>query len=118
MSKFTAAEKTFMDRMAIHMIAGMSFDEAAKAVVEDDQRIRNICLGQTESGEKARAVLATEIYFDINKRDAVERIFEEDDHSIVVNRLNGFTRPETYSAEWTKKNAARWSSVLSSEASA
>ena len=35
----TLPEKAFISRMAIHAAAGMSFDDAARAVLADDQRI-------------------------------------------------------------------------------
>lgn len=37
--ELTPAEKAFVDRMAHHVAKGLSFDDAARAVIEDDQRI-------------------------------------------------------------------------------
>lgn len=35
----TPAEKTFIERMASHAARGLSFEDAARAVIADDQRI-------------------------------------------------------------------------------
>lgn len=64
----TTAERVFLERMVPHLDAGMSFDEAAAAVLADDQRIAEAVLdhsySQRESDERSsiRSEISAEVY--------------------------------------------------------
>lgn len=63
MSNLSPAEKVFVDRMAVHMsTSGMSFDEAAKAVLEDDERIYLSTINNTEATEEIVSNMAKRLY--------------------------------------------------------
>jgi hypothetical protein len=58
----TAAEKTFLNRMVPHMIAGKSFEDAARAVLEDDERLWLAATAKDEVGEALRSEICTNVY--------------------------------------------------------
>lgn len=63
MSNLSPAEKVYVDRMAVHMSeSGMSFDEAAKAVLEDDNRIYLSTINNSEAYEEIVANMAKRLY--------------------------------------------------------
>ena len=67
------AEKTFLSRMAFHMEKGLSFDEAARAVIGDDRRLHAKVTARTDEGAKIREAFAASIWMNtqaraINKR--------------------------------------------------
>lgn len=86
--ELTPAEKTFVDRMAHHVAKGLSFDDAARAVIEDDQRIFAALCDRRSShyvptpdergaayttGERPGDVIAREITRDVYTRLRGER---------------------------------------------
>lgn len=53
----TKAEQVFVSRMVPHIEAGLSFVEAAKAVLADDQRIYDAC-----QNEEIKSELCANVY--------------------------------------------------------
>lgn len=63
--ELTAGAKVFVARMAHHVAAGLSFDDAARAVIADDQRIlAALCdaNGDDRPGDMIRRELARDTY--------------------------------------------------------
>lgn len=58
----TEAEKTFFNRMVSHIMAGKSFAEAGRAVLEDDERIWLATMERSETGGAIRAEIAEQVY--------------------------------------------------------
>lgn len=58
----TPAEQAFFSRMVPHILAGKSFVDAGKAVLEDDQRIWLATMLDTEEGAFIRAELGRTVY--------------------------------------------------------
>ena len=58
----TKAEQIFLARMIPHIQAGMSLEEAGRAVLADDERIWLAATADNETGEEIRTTLAAEIY--------------------------------------------------------
>lgn len=60
----TKAEQIFVSRMLPHVMAGLSFEEAAKAVLADDQRIMNDVFSNSRRGVEAGVTteLASRVY--------------------------------------------------------
>lgn len=60
----TAAEKTFLTRMVPHMMAGLSVEEAGRAVLDDDQRIMNEVFANNRRGVETgvREELSARVY--------------------------------------------------------
>lgn len=52
--KLSSDEQAFVDRMAVYVAKGASFDDAAKAVVADDKRIAD-AFGVYEGNRKSAA---------------------------------------------------------------
>lgn len=81
----TPAEQVFLNRMAEHMAKGKSFEDAARAVLDDDQRISVFVLN-SKDGPAVQKALAAEVYHDIRKVEAVSRALSapDDDKSPVL----------------------------------
>jgi hypothetical protein len=60
--QMTKAETTFLTRMVPHMIAGLSLEEAGRAVLADDERIWLAATEKSEQGEYIRSELCREVY--------------------------------------------------------
>lgn len=58
----TPAEKTFLNRMVPHMMAGLSFEDAGRAVLADDERIWLAATEQTEAGQGIRTAITKLVY--------------------------------------------------------
>jgi hypothetical protein len=58
----TEAERIFIERMVPHVEAGKSFDEAARAVLEDDERLWLAATAKDDQGEFIRENLANKVY--------------------------------------------------------
>lgn len=58
----TAAEKTFVARMIPHVLAGKSFDDAARAVLDDDERLWLASMAKDDIGEFIRTELAAQVH--------------------------------------------------------
>jgi hypothetical protein len=58
----TPAEKTFVNRMIPHVLAGKSFEDAARAVLADDERIWLASTAKDDMGEFIRRELAAQIH--------------------------------------------------------
>lgn len=60
----TKDEEIFVARMLPHVMAGMSITDAARAVLDDDQRIMNEVFANNRRGVEAgvREALVAEIY--------------------------------------------------------
>lgn len=58
----TTAEKAFVSRMIPHILAGKSFDEAARAVLADDERTWLTSTAKDDIGKFIRTELAAQVY--------------------------------------------------------
>jgi hypothetical protein len=58
----TESERIFLERMAPHILAGKSFAEAGRAVLEDDERIWLAAMSNTEQGAAIRGAMARQVY--------------------------------------------------------
>ena len=58
----TDAEKIFIERMAPHFIAGKTIQQAAAAVIEDDERIWLASMERSEMGEAIRAEICAKVH--------------------------------------------------------
>jgi O-glycosyl hydrolase len=58
----TPAELAFVKRMAPHVAAGMSFDQAAAAVLQDDERLWLASVENSDSGAAIRESLGQQVY--------------------------------------------------------
>lgn len=58
----TKAEMTFLNRMLPHMMAGKSLDDAARAVLADDERLWFGTMAQDDIGATIRAELAAQVH--------------------------------------------------------
>jgi hypothetical protein len=58
----SVAEKTFFDRMVPHMIDGKSMEDAARAVLADDERLWLVATAKDDVGEAIRSELCTQVY--------------------------------------------------------
>lgn len=58
----TKAEKTFLNRMVPHMVAGLSIEEAGRAVLADDERIWLAATAENDIGFAIREELCAAIY--------------------------------------------------------
>lgn len=63
----TEAEMAFVNRMMPHILAGSSFEEAARAVLEDDERLWLISMAKDAIGEAIRSELAAQVYAQIHR---------------------------------------------------
>lgn len=64
------SEQIFVQRMAPHVMAGLSFEEAAKAVLADDERLWLAAGAQDDVGQAIRDQLCTDVHFRIRARAA------------------------------------------------
>lgn len=62
----TAAEKTFLNRMVPHMMAGLSFEEAGRAVLANDERLWLAATAKDDIGEAIRTSMAKLVHANIN----------------------------------------------------
>lgn len=83
--------KTFVSRMAEHVMNGLSFDEAAAQVLENDKYVRRTVMAEGEDAQRMRSALSADIYFNIRKRDAIDRALAPEDTSAVIRKLAGFS---------------------------
>jgi hypothetical protein len=58
----TPAEKAFVNRMIPHVLAGKSLEDAARAVLADDERIWLASTAKDDIGEFIRRELAAQIH--------------------------------------------------------
>lgn len=58
----TKNEEIFLKRMVPHMMAGKSLEEAAQAVVDDDQRLWLTAMAKDDQGEMIRDELCRQVY--------------------------------------------------------
>ena len=58
----TEAEKTFVRRMIPHVLAGKSFEDAAQAVLVDDERLWLAAMAKDDIGEAIRFELSAQVY--------------------------------------------------------
>lgn len=65
MTSLTKAEKTFLDRMIPYIVAGKTLEEAARAVLEDDERLWLIATAKDDQGQFIREELARRVYAEI-----------------------------------------------------
>lgn len=63
----TVAEITFLNRMVPHMVDGKSMEDAARAVLADDERIWLAATAKDETGEGIRNALASDVYARIKR---------------------------------------------------
>jgi hypothetical protein len=59
----TKSEIAFITRMAPHIEAGLSFEDAARAVLADDERLFLAATAKNNIGEAIRAELSEAVYF-------------------------------------------------------
>lgn len=64
----TQAEQAFFSRMVPHIIAGKSFLEAGRAVLEDDERLWLAATATDDVGAAIREELAAEVYANIRSK--------------------------------------------------
>jgi hypothetical protein len=64
----TQAEKTFLNRMVPHMMAGLSFEEAGRAVLADDERIWLATMAQDDTGLAIRQNITTLVYANLRAK--------------------------------------------------
>lgn len=58
----TQSEKAFVTRMIPHVLAGKSFDDAARAVLADDERLWLASTAKDDIGVFIRTELAAQIH--------------------------------------------------------
>lgn len=66
--ELTPAERVFIARMAPHVLAGKTLEEAAAAVIQDDERLWLAATLNTEAGKAIRAELCREVYDKLRAR--------------------------------------------------
>jgi hypothetical protein len=76
----TPAEKVFLARMAEHMAKGLSMEDAARAVLDDDQRIAKFVL-TSKDGPATIKALSAQVYHDLRQRDAIDRALNADEET-------------------------------------
>ena len=59
----TPAERAFIERMAPHVAAGKSLEEAARAVLADDTRLWLAATAKDDVGQAIRDDMAARVYF-------------------------------------------------------
>lgn len=64
----TATEQAFVNRMIPHVLAGKSFEDAARAVLDDDERIWLASTAKDDIGEFIRRELAAQIFHGIRSQ--------------------------------------------------
>lgn len=64
----TPAEKIFVTRMIPHVLAGKTFDDAARAVLEDDERLWLTAMAQDDIGAAIRTELAAQIHTNVTSQ--------------------------------------------------
>ena len=58
----TAAEKTFLNRMVPHMMAGLSIEQAGRAVLADDERLWLAATEKSDVGQAIRDGICERVY--------------------------------------------------------
>ncbi len=61
-------EEIFVKRMVPHVEAGMTFEEAAQAVIEDDQRIFNAFVDKSTTGDVMAEAITSAVYHSLRKK--------------------------------------------------
>lgn len=89
----TPAEQVFLNRMAEHMAKGKSFEDAARAVLDDDRRIAAFVL-DSKDGPAVQKALAAEVYHDIRKVEAVSRALSAPEEDFSPALLPVYLRKE------------------------
>jgi len=67
--ELSEGERVFIQRMAPHVAAGLSIEEAAAAVIKDDERLW-CALHDRDTGPEIRASLTREVYSRIRQGEA------------------------------------------------
>lgn len=62
----TKAEETFLNRMVPHIMAGKSMEDAARAVLADDERLWLVATADDEIGQEIRSQMCEAVYGTIN----------------------------------------------------
>ena len=64
----TQDEARFIARMMPHLITGLSFEDAAQAVIRRDIELMTLALSDTDEGAEIRLALAEDIYHTIRSQ--------------------------------------------------
>lgn len=64
----TEAERIFLDRMVPHILAGKRLVDAARAVLEDDERVWLTTMADTDEGAAIREELGKQVYERIRRQ--------------------------------------------------
>lgn len=68
-----AEGSVFLQRMMPHLLRGMAFEDAGKAVLNRDRELAQIAMEESEAGQTLRAELARQVYQTVRDKTAGER---------------------------------------------